>query len=110
MIQVERIEIDLSDLYKLKPAKPASEIIESMLRSYKYAQILAMVNIDDTGLTIVKDYNGIAERIFKEEEDDEVAADRAAEELAESLGKDEIIVIMLHDGYETAIAWVVRFE
>ena len=107
MVEIRKVQIDLSELYVLTPMARAAETLSDILASYEHAEIVALVNISpDVGLEILEDYQGIAERVFKEEEDDLVAEQKVAEELVKELQKD-IVIVELLDGYEVGIAFVV---
>jgi hypothetical protein len=104
-IQIKKIRIDLSELYRFDPRAPAHKTLENILQNYRDVEVIALVNISpDVGLEVRKDTYGIAEKIFKEEEDDLVAEEKVARELAKRLQKN-ITVIELLDGYEAAIAF-----
>jgi hypothetical protein len=107
---LKRIEIDLSNLYHLSPKTPAAITLQNILQNYRGAEVVALVNISpDVGLEVFKDYDGVAGKIFREEEDDVVAEEKVAKELAKRLQKDIAIVTLL-DGYEAGIAFVVMKE
>jgi len=106
--QIKRIDIDLSSLYDLDPLRPAARILASILRNYD-AKLLALVNISpETGIEVkYAQSRKLASKIkktFEEEEDDLVAAEKVAKELAKR-SRLEIVIVTLHDGYETAIAF-----
>jgi hypothetical protein len=106
-MQIKKIQIDLSELYIFNPKTPAAITLENILQNYSDAKTVALVNISpDVGLEVLIDLYNIAEKLFKEEEDDLVAEQKVAEELAKRLQKN-ITVIELLDGYEAAIAWMV---
>jgi len=106
----KRIEIDLSNLYHLSPKTPAAITLQNILQNYRGAEVVALVNISpDVGLEVFKDYDGVAGKIFREEEDDVVAEEKVAKELAKRLQKDIAIVTLL-DGYEAGMAFVVMKE
>jgi hypothetical protein len=67
-----------------------------------------LLNFSDT-FEILRDYRGVAKKIFAEEENDEVAIQKTAEKLAELryiVTFTGITVVMLYTGKETAVAFV----
>jgi hypothetical protein len=109
MVLVERVEIDLSTLYKYIPQRPAWDLLQCILGVYKHIEIIAMVGIGVDGSVMVKDFEGIVEKVFKEEYGSlEMLEEKAAAKLARKLKRDEITVVELYNGYEYAIVFVVR--
>ena len=105
--QIQKIEIDLSGIYgKLCPRARAAEILEDILRGYGGVEILVLVNFGDV-FEILRDYRNIANRIFADEEDDNAAVEKIAQELAKHRGN--IIVITFYDGYGTATAFIDKW-
>jgi hypothetical protein len=106
LVQIRKIWIDLSDL-DLPLKTTATEILRGILKNYN-ARILILISFGDQ-FEIINDFKGIAKRISKEEENDEVMIDRIARELDEIrylVTSQHITVIMLYTGRETAVAFV----
>jgi hypothetical protein len=106
--QIKKVWIDLSDIrIPIKTGANAAEILKDILRNYK-VRILVLLNFSDT-FEILRDYRGVAKKIFAEEENDEVAIQKTAEKLAELryiVTFTGITVVMLYTGKETAVAFV----
>jgi len=102
------VQIDLSELYRLGgPEVPAADILVDIVRKYVGVEILAVLNFSpDTGAEVFYDCTG-AERELKR-----VAMlpdmERTIEEGAKLTGAE--LVVWLHDGYESAVAFVKREE
>jgi hypothetical protein len=104
--QIKKVWIDLSGLdLPLKTSTTATEVLRDILKNYN-ARILILVSFSDQ-FEILNDFRNIAKRIFAEEENDEVAIQKAAEELARLWAYYmPITVVILRAGRETAVAFV----
>ena len=103
-IRIRKVWIDLSDL-DLPLKTSAAEVLRDILINYR-ARVLILISFGDQ-FEILNDFRGIAHRIFKEEENDEVAIQKAAEELARLWAYYmPITIVMLYTGRETAVAFV----
>ena len=102
--QIKKVWIDLSGL-DLSLKTSAAELLRDILINYR-ARVLILISFGDQ-FEILNDFRGIAHRIFKEEENDEVAIQKAAEELARLWAYYmPITIVMLYTGRETAVAFV----
>lgn len=100
-----KVWVDLSDL-PLSREVPAAKILKSILRNYNVdIKILLSIGSDGLDVIIIKDYYNITRKTFmRREENNERAIKRIAKELARRKKKD-IIVMMLYNGFETAVAF-----
>jgi hypothetical protein len=106
--RIREIKIDLNDLSDILPPfqESAATMLRNILECYD-VNILVMIdsNFDET--IIEQDYEGIAEKIFEEEEDNRKAIKKIAIELAEKRNKDITIVkLYVVKHYVYAVAFV----
>ena len=106
-----KLEIDLQDLYGLRPRQTAATILKSILENYR-VKILLILNLSpDSGLsydiisTTYRSYidPNIVDEIIKESESVEEITQKILEMLIERFN---VVVVELFDGYEYAVAFV----
>jgi len=86
--------------------RSAAKILMELLNNY-HATILGIAEFTSSGAVIVREespYGSIMIKIFREEEDDNVAIERVAQELSKRFKN--IVVVALYTGDETAVAFV----
>ena len=104
--QIRKVWIDLSELPFVQK-RSAAKILMELLNNY-YATILGIVEFTSSGAVIVREesaYGSIMIKIFREEEDDNAAIERIAQELSKRFKS--VIVVALYTGDETAVAFTI---
>jgi threonine dehydrogenase-like Zn-dependent dehydrogenase len=83
-----------------------------LLRNYG-VKVLVLVKFSSDRFEIIKDFFNTAKRVFSEEEDDDVAVEKVAEELTRLrfvVTNQPITVVTFYTGNETAVAFVEPYE